>query len=54
MGEHDGVVEARIPFYGGPWLVRRIASGGGTITTDDEKLALMVRDYARSLLEGTD
>ena len=50
VGETDGTIEARIPFYGGPWLVRRIASGGGSITTDDEKLAQLVRDYAKAQL----
>lgn len=48
--EQDGAIEARIPFYGGPWLVRRIAAGAGSITTDDDELASMVRDYASSLL----
>lgn len=50
VGENDGTIEARIPFYGGPWLVRRIASGGGSVTTDDERLSAMVKEYAASLL----
>lgn len=50
LRETDGAVEARIPFYGGPWLVRRIAAGGGSITTTDAELASMVRDYAKSQL----
>ena len=49
--ERAGVVEATIPYYGGPWLVRRIASGGGSITTTDEALAEQVRTYAQELLE---
>lgn len=51
VGESDGAIEARIPFYGGPWLVRRIASGGGSITTDDERLSALVKDYVTSLLD---
>lgn len=51
VDERDGIVEARIPFYGGPWLVRRIASGGGSITTDDEKLTRLVKAYAKEQLE---
>lgn len=50
VGEKDGVIEARIPFYGGPWLVRRIASGGGSITTDDERLSQLVKDFAKAQL----
>ena len=50
VSERDGVVEARIPFYGGPWLVHRIASGGGSITTDDEELTRLVKDYASGML----
>ena len=48
--ERAGVVEATIPYYGGPWLVRRIASGGGSITTTDEALAEQVRTYVQELL----
>lgn len=50
VSEQDGAIEARIPFYGGPWLVRRIAAGGGSVTTTDAELASMVRDYAAGLL----
>ena len=50
VDETDGVVVARIPFYGGPWLVRRIASGGGSITTDDERLTALVEEYVTELL----
>ena len=51
LRESDGVAEARIPFYGGPWLVRRIAAGGGSVTTDDAELNALVRSYAESLLQ---
>ena len=51
VSEHDGTIEARIPFYGGPWLVRRIAAGGGSITTTDEKLSSLVKAYVESQLE---
>ena len=48
--EDDDAILARIPFYGGPWLVRRIAAGGGSITTTDSELNALVRAYAENQL----
>ena len=47
--EAEGTIFAHIPFYGGPWLVRRIAAGGGSITTTDPELGALVRAYAEEL-----
>lgn len=46
----DGTVVARIPYYGGDWLVRMLAACGDTAVTDDEALASQVRAYAKNLL----
>ena len=39
-------VRARIPYYGGLWLVRRLAACGSAVSVDDPDLAQAVRDYA--------
>lgn len=46
----DGLVRARVAYYGGDWLVRMLAACGGTATTDDPELAERVRSYAAALL----
>ena len=43
-------VTARIPYYGGDWLARRLAACGGTATTDDPELARRVGEVAARLL----
>lgn len=48
----DGLVRARVAYYGGDWLVRMLAACGGTATTDDPELAARVRAYASALLAG--
>lgn len=50
-GRERGRLVASIPYYGGPWLARRIAACGGSATTDDEELVASVREVAASLLE---
>ena len=44
-------VRARIPYYGGLWLVRRLAACGSGVTVCDSDLAAAVADYARRELE---
>ena len=46
----DRGIRARIPYYGGPWLVRRLAACGGTVKIADADLAEAVRAYAREQL----
>ena len=46
----EGLVRARVAYYGGDWLVRILAACGGTATTDDPELAERVRSYAAALL----
>ena len=48
--EREGYVEARLPYYGGDWLARRLAACGGTATTDDPELAERTRLVAEGLL----
>lgn len=48
----DGVVRARVAYYGGDWLVRMLAACGGTATTDDAELGARVRAHAAALLAG--
>ena len=48
--EKDGHVVARIPYYGGDWLARRLAACGGTATTDDPELAARTQVVASQLL----
>lgn len=43
-------VRARMPYYGGLWLVRRLAACGGTVEIEDEELAQAVRAYAADQL----
>lgn len=50
----DGYVVARLPYYGGDWLPRRIAACGSGATTDDPELAGRVRDVAAGLLDALD
>ena len=45
-------VEARIPYYGGSWLVRRLTACGGTVDILDGDLAQAVRAYAEQELAG--
>ena len=48
----DGLMRARVAYYGGDWLVRMLAACGGAATTDDPELAERVRAYAAALLAG--
>lgn len=50
--ESDGITTAQIPYYesSSTWLVRRLASAGGRVTTDDSVLRANVESYARRLL----
>ena len=50
LEDHDGSVLARIPYYGGDWLARRLAACGGTATTDDPELSRLVAEVAEGLL----
>ncbi len=43
-------VRARIPYYGGLWLVRRLAACGSSVEIFDEELREAVRAYAASQL----
>lgn len=45
-------VHATVPYYGGAWLLRRLASCGSGVAIEDQDLAEAVRAYARDLLEG--
>ena len=45
-------IEARIPYYGGSWLIRRLAACGGTVDILDGDLAQAVRAYAEQELAG--
>ena len=51
LHEDDGVLVGSIPYYGGEWLVRRIAACGGSVTTDDFALAAQVRVWAMRTLD---
>ena len=50
MAEGGGRTRARIPFYGGMWLIRRLAACGDGVIVDDEDLRRKVSDYATGLL----
>ncbi len=43
-------IHASIPYYGGDWLVRRLASCGSLVQIQDEELKKKVGAYARKLL----
>ena len=47
--QEEGVV-ARVPYYGGSWLVRHLAACAGTVQVSDVGLAAQVRAYAQSQL----
>ena len=42
-GEQDECVVARLPYYGGMWLPRRLAACAGLVTTPDEELVALIR-----------
>ena len=42
-GEQDECVVARLPYYGGMWLPRRLAACAGLVTTPDEALVALIR-----------
>ena len=46
-GEQEGRVVARLPYYGGMWLPRRLAACIGLVTTPDEELVELVRMVGR-------
>lgn len=50
MAEGGGRTRARIPFYGGIWLIRRLAACGDGVIVDDEDLRREVSNYATGLL----
>ena len=50
----DGTVEARIPYYGGDWLLRMLTACGGTAITTDAALTASVRAYAQNMLAVLD
>jgi len=43
-------VRATIPYYGGMWLVRRLAACGSAVAIEDPEIAEAVRAYARTQL----
>lgn len=48
----DVPVRASIPYYGGLWLVRRLAACGSSVKIADPELAQAVRDYAAQQLSA--
>lgn len=52
--ETPDVLHGEITYYGecSTWLLRRICAGGGSITVDDERIMLLAKEYARSMLAG--
>ena len=52
LREVNGELVGTIPYYGGNWLVRRIAACGGGVTTSDFALAAQVRVYALQTLDS--
>lgn len=50
VSREDGVVNARIPYFGGMWLPRMIAACSGTATTDDDEINDRVAELCKGLL----
>ncbi len=48
--DEGSVIHARIPYYGGEWLPRRVAACAGTVTTSDGEVNTLVVAYARRKL----
>lgn len=56
VSREDKRITCTIPYYENntSWLVRRIASCGGSVTTEDEGIMSSVREYARHLLHAAE
>lgn len=52
VSQNEDEVIARISYYGGDWLARRLAACGGTATTDDRELAERTRRVAKEMLSS--
>lgn len=50
ISRKDGVVYARIPYFGGMWLPRMIAACSGTATTDDDEINARIAELCKGLL----
>lgn len=50
ISREDGVVSARIPYFGGMWLPRMVAACSGTATTDDQEINNLVVELCKGLL----
>jgi len=48
----EAPLRVRIPYYGGPWLVRRLAACGAAVEICDADLARAVGEYAAQELAG--
>jgi len=50
ISRKDGVISARIPYFGGMWLPRMVAACSGTASTDDHEVNSLAVEYAKELL----
>ena len=52
ISRQDGVVTARVPYFGGMWLPRMIAACAGTATTNDPEVNSLAIQYAKAALSA--
>ena len=52
ISRQDGVVTARVPYFGGMWLPRMIAACAGTATTNDPEVNAFAVKYAKAMLSA--
>lgn len=51
IAQDERTLTARLPYYGGEWLLRMLAACGGCASTDDESVNAAAAAYAKGLLE---
>lgn len=52
ISRQDGVVVARVPYFGGMWLPRMVTACAGTATTNDPEVNSLAARYARTTLSA--